>query len=45
MDLMDPAATSYAFSAPPGDYYITMTALDADGNESAYANEILRSVP
>ena len=45
MDVMDPAATAHAFSAPSGDYYITMTALDADGNESAYANEILRTVP
>jgi len=45
VDVVDPSATSHAFSAPSGDYYLTMTALDADGNESAYANEIMRSVP
>jgi hypothetical protein len=45
IDVVDPAATSHAFTVPSGDYYITMTALDADGNESAYANEILRTVP
>jgi hypothetical protein len=45
LNVANSAATSHVFSAPPGDYYITMTALDADGNESAYANEIVRSIP
>jgi hypothetical protein len=45
VDVMDASATSYALNAASGDYYVTMTALDAEGNESAYANEILRSVP
>ena len=45
IDVVSPASTSHAFLLPSGDYFITMTALDADGNESAYANEILRTVP
>lgn len=25
-----------------GTYYVTMTALDADGNESVYSNEVIK---
>jgi hypothetical protein len=45
VEVTDPASTSHSFSAPSGDYFITMTSRDRDGNESVYANEILRSVP
>jgi fibronectin type 3 domain-containing protein len=45
IDITDSAATTHSFSAASGDYFVTMTALDRQGNESAYANEILRSVP
>ncbi len=45
IDVLSPSATSYSFDATSGDYYVTMTALDGQGNESAYANEIVRSVP
>lgn len=30
---------------PPGEYYVAVTALDADGNESDYSNEITIQVP
>lgn len=45
IDVTDPAATSHMFSASSGEYFVTMTAVDIDGNESVYSNEILRSVP
>ena len=45
IEVPDPLGTSHVFVVPSGDYYVTMTALDIDGNESAYANEILRTVP
>jgi hypothetical protein len=41
----DPTASSVEITAPSGDYYVAMTALDAEGNESAYSNEVLKSVP
>lgn len=42
--LDDPTATSVEITAPSGDYYVAMTALDAEGNESAYSNEVLKTV-
>lgn len=39
----NPAATSTTISLPSGTYYVSMTAFDAQGNESAYSNEIIRS--
>ena len=45
IDVADAVATSHVFTALSGDYFVTMTALDLEGNESAYSNEILRSVP
>lgn len=41
----DPNATGHSFAATSGEYYLSMTALDLDGNESAYSNEIVRQVP
>jgi len=39
----DPAATSHTLNLASGDYYIAMTALDAEGNESSYSNEVIKS--
>ncbi|HEX7034414.1 MAG TPA: fibronectin type III domain-containing protein [Pseudomonadales bacterium] len=38
------SATSYSLSLPSGDYYFAMTAADADGVESDYSNEVVRTV-
>ncbi|MEZ5550623.1 MAG: hypothetical protein R3E82_07035 [Pseudomonadales bacterium] len=38
----NPSASSATIALPSGTYYVAMTALDADGNESAYSNEIVR---
>ncbi len=45
VDVTDATATQHSFSAASGEYFVTMTALDMDGNESAYATEIVRSAP
>lgn len=39
----NPSATSTSISVPAGTYYVAMTALDGDGNESGYSNEIVRN--
>jgi len=39
----DPSATSGSVIVVSGDYYVAMTAIDADGNESAYSNEVLKA--
>ncbi len=44
-DVADAGATSVRLTLPSGDYYVAMTALDAEGNESAYSNEVLKQVP
>ncbi|MEM8766641.1 MAG: hypothetical protein AAGE43_04305 [Pseudomonadota bacterium] len=44
-DVANPGATSVNLTLPSGDYYVAMTALDAEGNESAYSNEVLKQVP
>ncbi|MFU8816367.1 MAG: hypothetical protein ACNA7W_13535 [Pseudomonadales bacterium] len=36
-----PPATSHQLMLPPATYFIAMTAVDADGNESGYSNEIV----
>jgi len=45
-DVLDVAAggTSHSLSLPSGSYYFAMTAIDADGNESAYSNEVVKTV-
>ncbi len=45
IELTDPVATDARISLPSGDYHVAMTAYDLEGNESAYSNEVLRSVP
>ena len=37
--------TSHALELESGEYYFAMTALDADGNESGYSNEVIKVVP
>lgn len=44
VSVSDPGATSRSLELPSGAYYIAMTAVDSQGNESAYSNEIVRSV-
>ena len=44
-EVTDPSATSTTIALPSGDYYVAMTALDQEGNESAYSNEVLKTVP
>lgn len=45
VEVTDRNATSTSVTLPSGDYYVAMTALDAEGNESAYSNEVLKTVP
>ncbi|NBC23822.1 MAG: hypothetical protein GVY21_10140 [Gammaproteobacteria bacterium] len=40
----DASTTNWDLNLPSGDHYIAMTAFDAQGNESGYSNEIVRSV-
>ena len=44
VELTDTTMSSYFLDLLPGDYYISMTAIDIDGNESAFSNEVLTSV-
>jgi len=41
----DPTSTSLAFDASSGDYFVSMSAVDVDGNESGYSNEVLKQLP
>jgi hypothetical protein len=43
VELIDPAATGHTLTLVSGDYYLAMTALDLEGNESAYSNEVLKT--
>ena len=43
LDVTDPTATSYAVDVISGTYYVAMTAIDGDGNESAYSNEVIKT--
>jgi hypothetical protein len=38
------AGTEYSLQLPPGDYYIAMTAIGLDGEESGYSNEVHKVV-
>lgn len=38
------AVTSKTVQLPPGSYYFAMTAWDVEGNESAYSNEVIKTV-
>ena len=41
-DVVDPVVTTHSITLISGSYYVAMTALDADGNESAYSNEVVK---
>jgi len=43
-EIGNPAVTSHTLRLVSGEYYLAMTALDRDGNESAYSNEVIRSL-
>ena len=43
-EIGNPAVTSHTLRLMSGEYYLAMTALDRDGNESAYSNEVIRSL-
>jgi len=36
--------SEYSLQLPPGDYFIAMTAIGLDGQESAYSNEVYKVV-
>ena len=42
LDVTDSTATSYSVSLVSGTYYVAMTAIDGDGSESAYSNEVIK---
>jgi hypothetical protein len=44
VEIRNPAATSHFLELERGEYYVAMTAVDAEGNESAYSNEVLEQV-
>jgi hypothetical protein len=41
----DAAAVSHTLALSTGSYYVAMTAIDGDGNESAFSNEVLKTAP
>ena len=43
VEVGNPAATSHTLTLASGDYYVAMTAVDVDGNESAYSNEVVKT--
>ena len=43
IDVTNASAVTETLDLVSGDYYVAMTALDQDGNESAYSNEVLKT--
>ena len=43
IDVSGSTITQFDLTVPMGTYYLAMTALDADGNESAYSNEVVKN--
>jgi hypothetical protein len=43
VDVPDSQTASHTLDLESGDYYVAMTALDLEGNESAYSNEVLKT--
>jgi hypothetical protein len=43
--ISDPLATNEYMELPSGDHFISISAIDADGNESGLSNEIMKTVP
>ncbi len=44
-NINSPATTQWDATVSPGPYYFALTALDSEGNESAYSNEVLKTIP
>ena len=44
-NINSPATTEWDATVSPGPYYFSVTALDANGNESENSNEILKTIP
>lgn len=44
VEVTSAGASSHSLTLPSGDYFFAMTAVDADGNESAYSNEVVKTV-
>ena len=44
-EILDPLVTSHRVPVGSGTYYVVMTALDGNGEESGYSNEIRTIVP
>ena len=44
LDVTSAGATHQSLTLPSGEYFFAMTAVDADGNESAYSNEVARTI-
>jgi len=40
-----PGITQWEATVSPGPYYFALTALDSEGNESGYSNQILKTIP
>jgi hypothetical protein len=43
VNVSNPASTSHTLSLPTGEYFFAMTAVDGEGNESAYSNEVIKT--
>jgi hypothetical protein len=43
VNVQDPRATSHTMALPTGEYFFAMTAVDGEGNESAYSNEVIKT--
>ncbi|HEX7035203.1 MAG TPA: hypothetical protein VF210_05485 [Pseudomonadales bacterium] len=40
----DPTATQWEVDLPPGRYHFALTAFDREGSESAYSNEVIKTI-
>ncbi len=45
LSINDPLVTDKSLELSSGDYFISVSALDADGNESGFSNEMFTTVP
>jgi len=43
VEINNPSATNYSVTLASGEYYVAMTALDLEGNESALSNEVVKA--
>ncbi|MCH9688722.1 MAG: UbiD family decarboxylase [Deltaproteobacteria bacterium] len=44
IEVTDPRAKSQFVALERGEYHVAMTAVDRDGNESGYSNEVVKTV-